>query len=301
MKLFLITVFMFNVSITVSLALDNDPLNKSDLLRLHMPEFADNNVSIILEIYDNQKLEGKPIFIVDDVKVTDLKAGESITRFDKYYKLTNAFVEDKPSYTVIKTFPYDFIKTSIIGYVVPVESKVGDTLKILDKNLYFKVKFTDPTRKLKDIMEWRNDSSLESARNFVESEIELKVFMDNFLKCINKKDTECLFSLNSGFKAGILFWSSQFQDESCKDNPEIKKILSLKKKYVVDWDMFQEFIKLKNDTINSELAITDFGKEKSLSLDLKKEVVCNSEPSIRVVYRKIENKSASIYIETIPR
>lgn len=298
MKIFWTIFIMFIFSFSKNYAQESADFKSTDYLRFHIPVFTNQNLAIKLDVYDNKDLKGKPVYIIDNNHFTDLRNGTKTYSYKDFYKTSAEIVDDKPAFIINKKFPFNFVKISPRGYVLPIESKEGDVFKILEESLYFRVKLTDSD--LNNFMEWRRDASLKGVRNLAENDKVFGKFMNDFSLCVKEKNVECLFSLNANIKEGVIFWNGLYKDANCKDDPEVKRLTSLKGKYLVNWELLKEFIDLKSSKISSELMVTNFAKEKRLVLKLQGSDVCGATSHVRLEYFKEENKAPLFLVEIRP-
>lgn len=295
MKLVLALILLSGISVATS---QDKYLENLDSVLIHDPVFQREMFIKPIEIYDNKDLQGKPLFVVTNqyfiIGLDNVK-----NDYKKYYR-KKALKEMKDDYdfafVVERKLPLDFVRVLKDGYVIPIDKKDQDVVKVSGRDLYFKLSSENLKKRIDDVMVWRRSTSLETVKALKNSDKYLKEFLDSLSSCIKAKNVDCLFNLdskydlNSAFKNGIIQWDSLYKMDECKSELKEKKISFPNGKYVVNWELYQQFVSLKSDKFDVVLTRSDFGKNVDLTMSLRGVEICGEESRILILYSNKDEK-----------
>ncbi len=278
MNLFLRFFVAYAFLITNLMADENPRLTDADYFVIHSTQFPMETIDAPLEVYDNKVLQGDPIYIIDNKKIVDLKNGKKEYDYKTFYSVSKkAGIEGDYPVKELSKIELDFVKLNFNVYVLAIESKENDILKITGKDLYFKAADKNLKAGIERAMRWKSSKSPEVIKKLLKEDEVFKTFFNKLSTCVKSKNNTCLFNLSRGFEDAAIEWTLKQSPEVCAkmsetgvydpDNfkTEIKNI----KKVLVNWNLYEEFIKLDNPNMEILEITSDFGSKQDIYFSLE--------------------------------
>lgn len=303
-------IYLLLISITSVSALASSVVTSSskvDNVNIHGFQPSNSESQLLkkpIHIFNNKKLEGSPVFIIDNISITDLRVGSKNYNFKDYYsyiKRTPLLEEAEGLLFKVKEFPISFIKNSGSGFVIPIETKENEVLKIDGQELFTKLVHSQFANNEISVI-WRTDETLGSVHKLKKDDADFAKFMETFSKCVKLKNVECLLNLNEGFEAGIFEWTMlndpKFCDRYKKDETSFPGKKELRGRYIANWALYEKFLELKSPEIKSRYILSGFGDFYRLTINLVDGNACDRTSQLYLEVTKKKNEKIDIKLDS---
>lgn len=260
-----------------------------------------------LQVFDNIKMEGKPSFIIDNIKIIDQRSTKPIIyKYEDFYKgniVENRYVEDFEKIFSVKNLPLDFITVFLPRFNLELKHYNSGIATISDKGklYFFKVNESDYHHSESGNIEWPSENGIDAIKNFEKNNKEFADLMNGFRQCVKAEDYNCLVKKYPDFEPGIKEWSVFKDPILCKKYQEAEgkqkkdEIIDKVTKKIVNWNLYQTFFSYNDSSMKVFIRYTDFGKETGISIDIEGETACDRMSRIGIYFKRKANASGWAY------